>query len=176
MIISFLPIVPSIDLTKTSDLILSYGHYNVCECGVIAQRRPFMRQDGFVPHPPHKFRRTSPFSYWLLWHLSVLTSYHLLSTNYVRVRRFFCLFFLCLYAGFNYFFLDPILTTFPTLSLVEVGYICRVSMYIHNMPTSQYFVNRDPCTTFVRKSAIIFSVLQYAIYMLLLWTRFLAKI
>ena len=81
---------------------------------------------------------------------------------------FFCLFFLCLYAGFNYFFLDPILTTFPTLSLVEVGYICRVSMYIHNMPTSQYFVNRDPCTTFVRKSAIIFSVLQYAIYMLLL--------
>ena len=57
----------------------------------------------FVPYQLHKFSLTLSFSYWWLWHLSVLTSYHLLSAYYIRVQLVhLCLFFLCLHA-------DPIL-------------------------------------------------------------------
>ena len=67
----------------------------VCECAMAV----------FVPYPLHKFRRTSSFSYWWLWQISVLTSYHLLSANYVRVRRFsFPVLSLYLYNVFDSFF------------------------------------------------------------------------
>ena len=50
----------------------------------------------FVPYPLRKFRITSSFSYWWLWHFSGLTSYHLLSADYVRVQLVhFFFFFLC---------------------------------------------------------------------------------
>ena len=40
----------------------------------------------FVPYPLHKFRLTSSFSYLWLWHISVVTSCHVLSAKNVRVR------------------------------------------------------------------------------------------
>ena len=48
----------------------------------------------FVPYPLHKFRLKSSFSYMWLCHISVLTSWHVLSTDYVRVRIVFALYWL----------------------------------------------------------------------------------
>ena len=70
---------------------------------------------------------------------------------------------------------DPILTAFLTSFLVEGSPICRVSTYFHPMITLRHFANRDPCGYFVNKSAGIFSVLQYAIYILFISNRDLAK-
>ena len=53
----------------------------------------------FIPCPLRKFRLTLSFFDWWLWHLSVLTLYHLLSADYVRVQNVhFWLFLLCIYA------------------------------------------------------------------------------
>ena len=61
---------------------------NVCACSLTV----------FVPYPLHTFRLMMSFSYWWLWHLSVLMSYHILSAYYVRVRPCsFCLFYFCIY-------------------------------------------------------------------------------
>ena len=59
----------------------------------------------FVLYPLHKFRRTLSFSYWWIWHIYVLLSYHMFSEDYICIRHLsFCLFSLCLYAGFDSFF------------------------------------------------------------------------
>ena len=52
----------------------------------------------FVPYPLHKTRLMSSFSYWWIWNIYVLISYHLLSVDYVRIQLVhFCLFFLFLH-------------------------------------------------------------------------------
>ena len=69
----------------------------------------------FISYPLHKFRLTSSFSYWWLWHISVLTSYLFFSTDYFWVWRFsFVIFSFCLYTRLYSFFFYPTLTTFPT--------------------------------------------------------------
>ena len=79
-----------------------------------------------------------------------LKVYHILSPDYIRVQIFpLCLFSLCLYDVFNSFFY-PILTTYPTFSLVKGGPICRASMCFHPVITSQDFENRATCRYFVK--------------------------
>ena len=70
---------------------------------------------------------------------------------------------------------DSILTTFPTCYLVECSPICRIYVCFHPMITLRYFSNRAPCRDFVRKFANIWYVMHYAIDILLLSTRTLAK-
>ena len=136
----------------------------VRECTVMAWWRACMCHDGFVPHPLHKFRRTSSFYYWWLWHLSEFMSYHLLSTDYVHVQRFhLCLFSLCIYAGFNSFFFNTILTKLSTYLLVEGGPICRVSTCFHLIITSRNVANRAPCRDFGKKPASMWYMLHNAI-------------
>ena len=77
----------------TSDLYLvGWSWWSLC-----MHRHMYMRPHVFVPYQLRKFRLTSSFSYWYLWHLSILAFYHLLSSYYVRVRLVH-LFFLCLHA------------------------------------------------------------------------------
>ena len=140
-----------------------------------------------VPYPLHSFRIMSSFSYWWLWHIFVLTSYHILSTDYVRGRIVylcifplflyvgFCILSLCIYAIFYSFFFYPTLTTFPTRSLVDGGPIFRLSICFCPMIMSQILLNRDPCRDFVNKYASMFSVLQYSINVLMIPTLSLAK-
>ena len=69
----------------------------------------------------------------------------------------------------------PTLTKFVIRSLVQVGSIYRVSTCFHPMITSQNFANRAPSRSFLKKSKIMCSVLQYAIEFLLLSNLFLAN-
>ena len=71
----------------------------------------------FVPHPLHKLTLTSSFSYFSIWHLSVLKSYHFLSADYLCVQLvhvFF--FFLCLHAVEIFPPLPVVSTLYPVLS------------------------------------------------------------
>ena len=97
MIILPLSIVLHYCLTKTSDLTF-IGCHNVQlqSCLMVmttSVRAPLWHDDVrvcalacFVPYPLHKFILTSSFFYFCLWHISVLMSYHFLSTEYVCVR------------------------------------------------------------------------------------------
>ena len=70
---------------------------------------------------------------------------------------------------------DPTFTTFPTRSLVEGGDICRVSMCFHPTITSKNFANKVHCRDFLKKSAIMCSMLHHEIEIFILSTCFLAK-
>ena len=93
--------------------------------------------------------------------------------------RLFCLrvvlylFSLCL--EFFLYLFYPILTIFPIGSFVHCGPIYRVSTFFHPMIKSQNFANRAPCRDFVKKSASMYSVMQYEIDILLLLVLSLAK-
>ena len=92
-------------MLKNPTWILSYGPDDVHACTVMAWLCPSVLHEGFVLYPLHKFRRTLSFSYWWIWQFYVRTSYHILSEDYICIRRlYFCLFSLYLYAGFNYLF------------------------------------------------------------------------
>ena len=94
IMIIFLSFVPYLVNTKTPDLrfirwrknltwILLDGCYGVCICAVM------------VLYHIHYINS------WL-WHLFVLTFYHILSSYFFLVQRFtFCIFLLCFYAGFH---------------------------------------------------------------------------
>ena len=139
MIILPLSIVLHYCLTKTSDLTF-IGCHNVqlqsCLMVVMTSVHVPSWYDNiracaltrFVPYPLHKFRVTSAFSCLWLWSLSVLTSCHVLSADYVcvilvhlfsfsihlhAVEKFFrtillclhvvsCTVSFCLHSGFDY--------------------------------------------------------------------------
>ena len=135
MIILTLSIVLHYCFTKTSDLTfirfhnvrLQYffmvvttsmrapsWHDNVSACGITH----------FVPYQLHKFRLMLSLSYLWVWHLSVLTSCHIISTDYVRIQPvYFFSFFLRLHAVETY-----ICTIFLCLQVVS----CPVSFCIHS--------------------------------------------
>ena len=97
MIILPLSIVLNYFLTKTSGLTFIGCHnFRLQSCSMIGitsvhalswhdnvRACAFTR---FVPYPLCKFILTSSFSYLWLWNLSVLTSFHVLSAEYVRIR------------------------------------------------------------------------------------------
>ena len=70
---------------------------------------------------------------------------------------------------------DPTLSIFPTRSLVEGGLICRVYACFHPMIALIKFVNSVLCRALVKKSAIVCSVRQYSIDILLLSALSLLK-
>ena len=116
MIILSLSIVHYLGFTKTPDLpfigcynIQLESHWMFVTTSVCAlSRHEDVRAcvvTVLVSYPLHKFILTLSFSYQCLLHISVLTFYHILSTEYVRVIIIsLYLFSLCLYAVFDYFF------------------------------------------------------------------------
>ena len=116
--------------------------------------------------------------YWWSQLLSFLTPYHLLFPwMTVSAYNFLLPIFLSFVSTLDSItsFLDSTFSTFPTSSLVEGGPICRVSMCFHPMITSRNFINSDPYKDFVNKSAIMCSVMQHEIDILLLSTRSFTK-
>ena len=109
MIILPLYIVINYCLTKTSELTFSVGHnvqLQLCSMGVTTSVRAQSWYDNvrvcslthFVSYPIHKFRLASSFSYLWLWHIFVLTLFHVLSADYICVRIVHLFyFFLCLH-------------------------------------------------------------------------------
>ena len=160
MIILFFSIIHYLGLTKTIYLDVSWmlklltwmlldGRDDIRAWTIMAWRRLCMRRHGFVPYILYKFIRTLSFSYWLLWHTSFLTLYHILSGDYVHIQRFFVYYtFVSTLDTFLSLF-DHILTTFSAWSLVKSSTICRVSTSFHPMITSINFANRAPCRYFV---------------------------
>ena len=90
-------------------------HNDICACALTR----------FVPYPLHKFRLTSSFSYLWQWHLSVLTPYHLLSADYVRVQLVHLFTFLLFLHDMEKFFR----TIFHCLHVVS----CPVSLCLHTI-------------------------------------------
>ena len=163
-------------MVVTTSLCVTSWHDNVRACALTV----------FVPYPLRKFILTSYFSYWWLWHLSVINPYHLLSADYVRVRLVhLSIFLLCIHAvsylfssclhygfnsssfclqeGFNFSLFGLTLTDFTTHSLFEGGPICRVPTCFHPMIPSQNFTNRHTCRAFAKTILNMCYVLQYAI-------------
>ena len=124
MIIISLSIVSHFDLTKTTDLTFIGCHNVRLESYRMAVTSSVCASSWhddanactltiFVPYPLNKFILTLSFSYWWLWHLSVLTVYHILSSFYVRIlivtlclfspflHSVFCLFSFCLHSGLD---------------------------------------------------------------------------
>ena len=209
MIILSLFIVHNYCLTKDSDMT-SIGYHNVrlesCRMVVMTSLcAPSWHETVcacaltfFVPYPLHKFILTFSYSYWWIWNISVLTLYHLLSTDYVYIWLVYCFIFifismmypvifptvstldliLPLYVFLLYYnmsFFELTLTTFPSRSLVECGPICRVSTCFHLMITLQIVLDMAPYRSFVKKYASICSMVHYAIKILLLLTVSLAN-
>ena len=97
IIILPLSIILNYCLTKKSDLTF-IGCHNVQlqSCSMVMAtyvRAPLWYDDvracvltRFVPYSLHKFRLTLSVSYFWLWHLSILSSCHVLSADYIRVR------------------------------------------------------------------------------------------
>ena len=94
----------------------------------------------FFPYPLHKFRLMLSFSYLWLWHIYVLTLYHFLSADYVRVRlvHFFSFFlhlhdvetFFCTvsFVSALYPFLSPSVSTpdsiiYPPVSMLDLIFL-----------------------------------------------------
>ena len=127
MIILTLSIVLNYCLTKTSNLTLIRYHnvqLHSCWMFVTTSVRALLWHDcihvcaltRFVPYPLHKFRLASLFSCLWLWHHSVLNLYHLLSTDYVRIRLVhFSSFFLCLYNVEAFFCIHGFVSQVPRL-------------------------------------------------------------
>ena len=134
MIILPLSIVLHYFLTKTSELKFIVCHnvrLQYCSMVVTTSVRASSWHDDihvcalmhFVPYPLLKFSLTLSFSYLWLWHLSVLTVYHVLSSDYLSVRlvHFFS-FFLRLHAVETFFRI-----IFICLHIVS----CHVSLCLH---------------------------------------------
>ena len=77
----------------------------------------------FTPYPLHKFRLTSAFSYLWLCHISVLTSFNVLSADYISVRLVHLFSFLLR--------LHAVETFFRTILLCLHVVSCPVSFYLH---------------------------------------------
>ena len=83
----------------------------------------------FVPYPLCKFRITSSFSYWWIWHISVLMLYHLLSADYVRIK----LVNLFSFVSTMYPVPSPTLSTLdfiipPSVSMLDLNYsLCEIT-------------------------------------------------
>ena len=82
--------------------------------------------------------------------------------------------FVSMLASINYL-LGSTSYTFTTHSLVDGGTTCRIYMCFHPMINSHNFKNSAPCRYLVKKSAIMCSVLQYVIDMLLTSTQYFTK-
>ena len=135
MIILPLSIVLHYCLTKTTDLTF-IGCHNVqiqsCLMVMTTSMRVLPWNDGvracaltrFFPYPLHKCRLTSAFSYFWIWHISVLTSFHVLYADYVRLRLVHLFSFLLRLHAVETFFR----TVFFCVHVVS----CPVSFYLHS--------------------------------------------
>ena len=126
--------------------------------------RLYLRRDGFVPYPLHKFMAMTSFCTYVLPYLILVlfpcTAFYFL---YLFALSLYWISFLLLF--------DFILTIFTTCSLVEGRFIYRVSTCFHPIISLWNFANRDDCRNFVKKYTSMCSVLQYAIDVLLLSDR-----
>ena len=80
-----------------------------------------------------------------------------------------------LYLNFLFLLMWLTLSTFPTRSLVESGPIHTVYMCFHPMISSRNFTNKAHFQNIIKKLSSICSVLQYAIYVLLISTHSFTK-